>query len=198
MTNAVNWHRTLCPVTPNLVLSGDLATDRGEALAQLRTWCQAGITHIVDVRSEDNDDWFVDIHAPHITYHWFGCDDDGTPRDSDWFEAGVAAILDAWRDPSANVMVHCQMGINRGPSMGYAAMLAAGWDPIDALVAIRRARPIAKVFYAVDAVEWWLTRSGARSSHIASQMDRVSDWQDANPTYLRWLSSLDDSDRKAS
>jgi len=187
MPNAVIWHRKVCPVTPNLVLSGDLAADRDEALEQLRGWIQAGVTHIVDVRSEENHDWFVAVHAPHITYHWLGVDDDGAPRDADWFEAGVAAMLEAWRDPSASVLVHCQMGINRGPSMGFAGMLAVGWDPIEALTAIRRARPIAKVHYAVDAVEWRLTRSGAAPAQVITEMDRVATWMDANPTYATWI-----------
>jgi len=186
-TNAADWHRLLCPVTPQLVLSGDLAHDRNEARSQLAQWSQAGITHIVDVRSEDDDEWFVNLHAPHIAYHWLGVDDDGTPRDHDWFEAGVTSIRAAWRQPLAKVLVHCQMGMNRGPSMGYAAMLATGWDPVEALVAIRAARPIATTFYAPDAVAWWLQRSGATAERVAAETDRVAAWLDAHPTYHTWM-----------
>lgn len=36
-----------------------------------------------------------------------------------------------------------------------------GWDPIEAQDAIRRARPIACVAYAEDALDWWLRAAGA-------------------------------------
>lgn len=180
------WHRALCPVTANLVLSGDLAYDRDQALEQLRTWCQAGITHIVDVRSEESHDWFMALHAPHITYHWLGVDDDGTPRDATWFDAGVGAIHDAWADPTTKVLVHCQMGINRGPSMGYAAMLANGWHPVEALEAIRRARPIAAVCYATDAVRWWMTKQGASRLEMGAALVEVNEWLNNNGVHVSW------------
>ena len=44
------------------------------------------------------------------------------------------------------------MGINRGPSLGFAILLHWGWDPNEAITAIRDARPIANVWYAVDAL----------------------------------------------
>ncbi len=46
------------------------------------------------------------------------------------------------------------MGINRGPSLAYAALLAIAWDPIEAISAIRSARPIAGLGYAEDALDW--------------------------------------------
>jgi dual specificity phosphatase 3 len=186
-TSAADWHRLLCPVTPQLVLSGDLAYDRHEAREQLAQWSQAGITHIVDVRSEANDEWFVNHHAPHIDYQWLGVDDDGEPREADWFEAGVTNIVEAWRNPASQVLVHCQMGMNRGPSMGYAALLATGWDPVEALVAIRAARPIATTFYAPDAVNWWLTRAQQPASLVAAETERVATWLRAHPTHLTWM-----------
>jgi dual specificity phosphatase 3 len=186
-TSAANWHRLLCHVTPQLVLTGDLAHDRNDARQQLAQWSQAGVTHIVDVRSEDDDEWFVHLHAPHIDYVWLGVDDDGAPRHDHWFDTGVDHILEAWRNPAARVLVHCQMGMNRGPSMGYAAMLATGWDPVDALVTIRAARPIATTIYAPDAVTWWLTRNLTPASQVIAETDRVCAFLDANPTYLTWI-----------
>ncbi len=52
------------------------------------------------------------------------------------------------------MLVHCHMGINRGPSMAYACLLVLGWDPIEAMTAIRTARPIAAIGYAEDALDW--------------------------------------------
>jgi len=47
------------------------------------------------------------------------------------------------------------MGINRGPSMGFAILLATGMEPVAALTAIRRVRPIAAISYAGDALDRW-------------------------------------------
>ena len=69
-------------------------------------------------------------------------------------QAGVTAALQSLADPDRTVMVHCHMGVNRGPSMAFAAMIATGWDPVEALTAIRAARPVAVVLYAEDAVRW--------------------------------------------
>ncbi|MEJ7774997.1 MAG: hypothetical protein WKF72_09340 [Nocardioidaceae bacterium] len=59
----------------------------------------------------------------------------------------------ALQDPGTKVLLHCHMGINRGPSAGVAVLLATGWDPVDAFDAVRRARPIAHVAYAADALD---------------------------------------------
>ena len=52
------------------------------------------------------------------------------------------------------MLAHCHMGINRGPSMGFAILLALGWDAEEALDAIHAARPIAFIAYAEDALRW--------------------------------------------
>jgi hypothetical protein len=68
------------------------------------------------------------------------------------------------------------MGINRGPSMGFAIMLTLGWQPLAALDRIRQARPIAHVGYAEDALDWWMRRRGR------SELDRRS----AQAELRRW------------
>ena len=72
------------------------------------------------------------------------------------------------------------MGINRGPSLGYAVMLAQGWDPVDALDTIRRARPQAYVAYAEDALRWHHTRTGASAETRADDQARLAAWRRAN------------------
>ena len=69
------------------------------------------------------------------------------------------------------------MGINRGPSLGYAALLHQGWDPIDALESIRRSRDIAYVAYAEGALGWHLRRAGADAREIDRQLERVAQWR---------------------
>ena len=63
--------------------------------------------------------------------------------------------------PDAVVLVHCHMGVNRGPSMAYAILLALGWDAVEALNAISAARPIAGVIYAGNALSWWHRTNGS-------------------------------------
>jgi dual specificity phosphatase 3 len=76
--------------------------------------------------------------------------------------------------------------VNRGPSMVFAAMLAMGHEPVDAIETIRRSRPIAAVLYAVDAVEWWSRRTGARSS----QVFEVRRWLNQHPADIDWITLL--------
>ena len=66
---------------------------------------------------------------------------------------GVRYAVDAL-EAGGTVLTHCHMGINRGPSLGFAVLLALGWDAVDALDAIRRVRPIAYIAYAEDALRW--------------------------------------------
>ena len=182
------WHRCLCKVTEQLYLCGDLHHMPNRAAEQLAEWQRAGITHIVDVRIEANDQRFVAQHAPDITYVWLGVDDDGGRQPDEWFEAGASAILQALADPDAKVVVHCHMGVNRGPSMGFAAMLAMGWEPTAAATAIREARPIAALIYAHDALDWWQRQVGTMSSDEAwAQKAELEEWFLNNWVDVDWI-----------
>jgi dual specificity phosphatase 3 len=146
-------------VTDDLWIGGDLeTTDPALALAQLDELDCAGLTDIVDLRLEWSDETWVAEEKPHLQYRWLGVDDGGQRMPDEWFDIGTDHIV-ARLNAGGTVLVHCHMGINRGPSMGYAAMLALGWDPIDALNAIRTARPIAYIGYAEDALDWWVRRN---------------------------------------
>ena len=98
-----------------------------------------------------------------------------------WFDRGVAFALDALARPGTKVLSHCHMGINRGPSLAYAVLLALGTDPVEALDALRRARPIANAWYAEDALDWWHRRSGAPETVRHSDRRRVAAWRAAHP-----------------
>ena len=60
------WWRTLCFVTDQLVVTGDLHARRDLAEKQLDDWSAAGVTHIVDVREEWNDAALVNDRHPEI------------------------------------------------------------------------------------------------------------------------------------
>jgi protein-tyrosine phosphatase len=184
----MQYWRKLCWVTPQIVLSGDLP--EGDAkLRGLNQWVDAGITHIVDTRLEHSDEKFVAKHQPDLVYTWVGVDDHGGKQPDSWFLEGVEAAMAAMAEPDGKVMIHCHMGVNRGPSMGFAAMLASGHDPVSALDTIREERPIAAVMYAEDAVSWFHRWRGSDTWVAENQTKAVRDWLNANPVSTDWISS---------
>ncbi len=168
-SDTAHWHRRLCPVTGGIIISGDLHEDPDQAIQQLQRWKQAGITHILDTRSEWSDEELVAEHAADMIYGSVGTDDYGGRQPHEWFDAGLAFSADALTNSDAVLLVHCHMGINRGPSMAYRILLESGWDPIEALDAIRDARPIADVGYAEDALDHY------HRSHTAPEEQRTRD-----------------------
>ena len=178
--NIETWHRSVCRVTDWLILSGDLPPERQAAIAKLDEWIAAGVTDVVDVRGEWSDERLVATLAPDVRYHYLGTHDDGGTQDATWFEAGLATLHDAKQHQDAVLMVHCHMGVNRGPSMALAMLLDEGWDVVDALNAIRDARPIAGVIYAKDAVRAVGARKGRSERDVATDLARVSDWFNEN------------------
>lgn len=164
-------------VTPKLWIGGDLET-RSPTLAhcQLNELDDAGIATVVDARLEWNDrDWVLKA-KPHIDYLWLGVDDAGQKMPDEWFDTGTDHVLAAINS-GRSVLVHCHMGINRGPSLGFAAMLALGWDPIEALDCIRNRRPIAYVGYAEDALDWWLRRNDATTAQRIDGQGQIRLWR---------------------
>ena len=73
------------------------------------------------------------------------------------------------------------MGINRGPSLGIAVLLAEGWDVVNALDAIRTARPIAGMAYAENALAWHHRRTGASTEQVVDDRRRVAEWRATHP-----------------
>jgi dual specificity phosphatase 3 len=184
------WWRTLCFPVPKIAISGDLnSASTACAVTQLGQWQSAGITDIVDMRAEQSDAALVSRHAPNMSYHWVGTHDDGSRQPDEVFDAAVGSVLNALADPDRKVLVHCHMGVNRGPSAGFAAMLALGHNPVEALSMIRSARPIAAIIYASDALDWWHRRSGTPARQRIAEQAAVEDWFDANPIDTAWVIS---------
>lgn len=169
-------------VTPRLVVGGDLDQyDDGRAQCQLGELVAQGVTHVVDVRIEADDREWVQRQNDRVGYLWHGMDDLGQRVPPAWFETGVAWVETALEDPDAVVLTHCHMGINRGPSLGLAVLLAQGWDVVDAITAVRAARPISAVAYAEDALRWWHGRSGASALQRRQDRVRLKAWRRENP-----------------
>jgi dual specificity phosphatase 3 len=170
-------------VTPRLAVGGDLnAFDDTLATEQLDEICRLGITHVLDVRLEWEDEQTFAERAPHVRYLHSGIDDAGQAVPFEWFERTVGWAEQAWRDdPDAVVLAHCHMGINRGPSLGFAILLALGWDPVEAIAAIRTARPVANVWYAADALTWHQRRTGVDPETAAAQHAALEAWREENP-----------------
>ena len=185
------WHREVCKVNDWLIISGDLPPTRWAAEEKLQEWIDAGVTDIVDVRGEWSDEELVKELAPSIRYHYLGTHDDGTNQDHQWFHDGIAALHKALEHDDAVVMVHCHMGVNRGPSMALAFLIDQGWDPLEALDAIREARPIAGIIYARDAVEATAPALEAKGHVIEDLQERIQQWFQHNridiATIIRWI-----------
>jgi dual specificity phosphatase 3 len=167
-------------IIPQLATGGDLPQNQQDAVGVLQKWRSLGITHVVDNRFEWNDENLVAEHCPEIQYLHHGVDDAGQQMPDWWFGIGTEWVRGALQDPQAKVLVHCHMGINRGPSMAYACLLMLGHDPIEAMTMIRSARPIAAIGYAENALDWHHRTSGANPREQQAERERLEAWREAN------------------
>ena len=135
---------------------------------------------MVDNRFEWSDEDLVAEHCPEIQYLHLGVDDAGQQMPDEWFDLGTEWVRGALRDPEAKVLVHCHMGINRGPSLAYACLLMLGHDPVEAIARIRRARPSAAVGYAEDALDWHHRTHGVDSGRRLDDRRRLDRWRRHN------------------
>ena len=169
-------------VTDRVWTGGDLPSHLDEshmaaAVDELRI---LGITHIIDNRIEWSDEDFVRSYAPEMRYVWNPQDDAGQAMPDSWFERGVGSALGALAQEGTAVLAHCHMGINRGPSMAFAILLALGHSPVRALAAIRHARPIASIGYSLDALDWWQRTEGVPVDVARRQRAAVAAWHQRN------------------
>lgn len=167
-------------VTAQIATGGDLPYSDHRDLPVLGEWARLGITHVIDNRVEWTDESHVGRHAPQVAYLHNGVDDAGGRQPDRWYDEGIAFARAALSDPDAKVLIHCHMGINRGPSLTYALLLDLGWDPIDAIAVIRVARPIAAVGYAEDALDWFHRATSVDPTQRLDDRQRLAAWRDAN------------------
>lgn len=167
-------------VTAQIATGGDLPYSDDRDLPVLAGWGRLGITHVIDNRVEWTDESHVGRHLPEVVYLHNGVDDAGGRQPDRWYDEGIAFARAALADPDAKVLIHCHMGINRGPSLTYAVLLDLGWDPVDAIAAIRAARPIAAVGYAEDALDWFHRTNEVDPTTRRHERVRLAMWRDAN------------------
>jgi protein-tyrosine phosphatase len=167
-------------LTERLWTGGDLPEPLGVAEPHARAWIDVGIDHVIDCRHEWSDEDLLQVVAPHVRYTHIGIDDAGQQVPGAWFDLVTTAARETLRE-GGTVLVHCHMGINRGPSGAFATLLDSGWDPVEAIDLIRSARPIAAVGYAEDALEWWHHRQGMPSSERIVQRNRLRRWRRDHP-----------------
>jgi len=180
-SNAGAIWRTLCWVNDRIAVSGDLSEYDSEAVVQLQKWVSEGVTDIIDLRGEASHESLVRKYAPHINYHWLGVDDEGDKRSDEWFEAIERASAQIFLDPTRKAVIHCHMGVNRGPSAAFTALITNGVDPIAALDQIRSARPVAAMIYSGDAIQWFAGRQGLTEDQIDQLFEAVLNWHKQNP-----------------
>lgn len=138
-----NW------ITDRIAIGGEPA--RADVAAMLRQ----GITDVLDLRGEPR----AGETGPHpelyegtgIRYHYVPMLDRGGNQPARVFQEGVAIMAGVLADPSRRLLVHCQAGMYRSPSMVYAYLRYAGYRPDDAWQMIVRSRTIARRQYVASA-----------------------------------------------
>ena len=136
-------------INGTVATGGSLSPYGNDASAQARAIIKQGVTHVVDMRSEwcDEDIW----ERFDVKHLWLPTTDaSGHHIPASLFDNLVAFAKPAIRG-TAKILVHCHMGINRGPSGAMAVLLEQGLDPVTALSAVKGARTVAYVAYSPDA-----------------------------------------------
>jgi len=187
-TDRISLWRTPTRITDELIVTGDLKADTAEH--QLNEWVAAGVDTIIDVRGEWNDRVLVAQWAPQLEYVHLPTHDNGGRQPDAWFADGVSAVRDALaRRPSATILIHCHMGVNRAPSLAFAVMLDLGWAPIEALDRLRAARPIVGIAYADQAINWFHRSRGSSDALRRADRDAVRQWMHDNTADTSWIIS---------
>ena len=105
------------------------------------TLARAGITHIVNMRSEFDDAKHGLTKGRCGTYHYCHLPTiDDEPISSPHIARGIQ-FIDSAIDSDGKVYIHCSAGVGRAPSMAAAYLISKGYCANDALDLIRRARP---------------------------------------------------------
>lgn len=167
-------------ITEQLWTGGGLPSSPSRAAHVVERWYQYGIRAVVDNRLEWSDKGLVAEVLPAIDYLHCPVDDAGQQMPDWWFDT-VTSFVDTHLRAGEGVLVHCHMGINRGPSAAFAVLLTQGWDPVMAIETIRRVRPIAAADYAGQALDWWHRTSLVPERERAKQRRRFDDWRAEHP-----------------
>lgn len=129
-------------------LATGAAVNSADDVAQLQA---AGINAVIDCRAEfDDGPLFAGVAG--MAYLWAPQNDDGQhPKPVSWFQAGISFALPLLAQPGRRVYAHCAAGVNRGPSMASAILMALGFTEAQARSMIVTARPQVGLAYIDDA-----------------------------------------------
>lgn len=106
---------------------------RIESLADVRVLASRGITHILNLREENEDEkpWCKQVGIEYLHNGWPN-DPDEEPG-VDWFKRSIDWAWKVLSDPKARLHVHCKGGHMRSPSTAYAILRSFGWSVNDAV-----------------------------------------------------------------
>ncbi len=185
-------------VAERLLVGGDLDLfDNDKAARQRDELVELGVTHVVDCRIEWDD--AAAWRGTSAAYTRAPIDDAGQRVPAAWFEDQVGRILGWLDDPDAVVLTHCHMGVNRGPSLGFAVLLGLGQEPVEAMRALQQARPIAYAYYAEDAVEWWIERQGLGPDEADAHREALAKYrEDQRLDVVHVIADIRSAERDAS
>jgi len=109
-----------------------------------RTLEQAGITHMINMRSEfDDESYGLTLGDGRSDNYCYLPTIDDDPISAEHIERGIAFIGSAI-ESGGKVYIHCSAGVGRAPSMAAAFLISRGYSTEEALGLIRQARPFIK------------------------------------------------------
>jgi len=130
--------------------------------ADVQQLLAAGVTHILDVTSDEDDtQWLSGFGVPYL---YNPTPDDGAQKPASWWQASLAFAAGASGTLGTCVYAHCSAGVNRGPSTAYAILRAcAGLDATLARELIVAVRPQVGLAYAGQFDAWWATANPGKA-----------------------------------
>lgn len=160
----LNW------LNSSLATGGDLSPINSQAMQQAADVKEQGFTLVIDLRKEWEDSAIWNLYG--IPYLHLPTDDAyGWHIPAELFDTLVERAVAEIKN-GGKVLVHCHMGINRGPSGAFAVLLALGMTATEAFDLIRKERPIAYIDYAEDALLAHLQRDGIVGPERAAEMQK--------------------------
>jgi protein tyrosine phosphatase (PTP) superfamily phosphohydrolase (DUF442 family) len=132
-------------VTSRIAVGGSI-----DSLYDARRIAAAGITHVLNVRTDQDEVPLV--HKAGMTYSSNPSKKkDEAVKPPGWFKSSFDIIFGCLADPGTKILVHCENGENRSASTVYFFLRAIGIDKKTAAGIITDGRPKATMDWNDDA-----------------------------------------------
>ena len=132
-------------VTSRIAIGGAI-----ESLYDARRIAAAGITHVLNVRTDQDEVPLV--HKAGMTYSSNPSKKkDEAVKPPGWFKSSFDIIFGCLADPGTKILVHCENGENRSASTAYFFLRAIGIDKKTAKGIVSEGRPGATMDWNDDA-----------------------------------------------